>query len=170
MLSPGTLVEPLHKRKAQLDAFPTTQLHSRGQRAALGLGTGVVASASFGWLGWLGWLSGAGLSTGTENALFYALSSVTNIGIEPGTAVGLGVFSALASVRWSIGKWEKAKMHWWEDWARICDGLERDLKVTLIITFRSGSSFESSGYVGKGSKRENYCRCSRGTRWATAIG
>jgi hypothetical protein len=163
ILSPGTLVEPLHKRKAQLDAFPTTQLHSRGQSAALGLGTGVVASTSFGWLGWLGWLSGAGLSTGTENALFHALSSVTNIGIEPGTAIGLGVFGALASVRWSIGKWEKAKRHWWEDWARICDGLERDLKVTLTITFRSGSSPESSGYAGKGSKREDYCHCSRGT-------
>ncbi len=102
MLSPSTLVEPLDKRKAQLDAFPTTQLHIRGQRAAVGMGTGIVASTSFGWLGWFGWLSGAGLSASTDNALLHALSSVMNIGIEPSTAIGLGIFGALASVRWSI--------------------------------------------------------------------
>jgi hypothetical protein len=137
MLSPSTLVEPLDKRKAQLDAFPTTQLHVRGQRAAVGMGAGVVASTSFGWLGWFGWLSGPGLSTGTDNALLHALSSVMNIGIEPTTAIGLGVFGALASVRWSIGIWEKAKRRWWEDWVRICDGLERDLKVTATVICRS---------------------------------
>lgn len=137
MLSPSTLVEPLDKRKAQLDAFPTTQLHTRGQRAAVGMGAGIAASTSFGWLGWFGWLSGAGLSAGTDNALLHALSSVMNIGIEPSTAIGLGIFGALVSVRWSIGVWEKAKRRWWEDWVRICDGLERDLKVTATVVYRS---------------------------------
>ncbi|KAF8623093.1 hypothetical protein AX15_006504 [Amanita polypyramis BW_CC] len=130
-LSPSTLTEPLHRRKIQLNDYPTTYLHLRGQRAAIGMGAGIVTSTSFGWAGWLGWLSGSGLSTGTENTVLNALSSTLNIGIEPGMAVGISVLGVLASVRWAVGRWERAKKEWWGDWVRVCQGLERDLKATL---------------------------------------
>jgi hypothetical protein len=34
-------------------------------------------------------------------------------------------------MRWAVGKWERTKKRWWEDWERLSQGLERDLKVTL---------------------------------------
>ncbi|KAK2464209.1 hypothetical protein APHAL10511_003666 [Amanita phalloides] len=136
ILSTSTLVEPLYKRKAQINAFPTTQLHIAGQRAGVGMGAGIIVSSSFSWIGWLGWLSGTSLTAGTESALLLSLSSVMNIGIEPSTAVGLGVFGALASIRWAVEKWERAKRRWWEDWRRVCHGLERDLKATLERTMK----------------------------------
>ncbi|KIL65908.1 hypothetical protein M378DRAFT_10491 [Amanita muscaria Koide BX008] len=135
-LTPSTLVEPLHKRKSQLYKYPTTHLHLGAQRTFVGMSAGITSSAAFSWVGWAGWLSGAGLNVGTDNALLQALSSTMNFGIEPTTAVGLGAFGALASLRWAIGKWERAKKRWWEDWIRIGHGLERDLKATLEDVMR----------------------------------
>ena len=156
VLSPDTLVEPLHKRKTQLNAYPTTQLHLRGQRAAIGMGAGIVASASFGWAGWLGWLSGSGFSASTEGTLLHVLSSIFNIGIEPSTAIGLSVLGTLASIRWTVGKWERAKKLWWEDWIRVCQGLERDLKVNPRITCESTCLTRPLGDARKSYERESY--------------
>jgi hypothetical protein len=49
--------------------------------------------------------------------------------MEPNTAIGFGLLVAVASIRGSIGSWEKAKKRWWQDWRRVGEGLERDLKV-----------------------------------------
>ncbi|EEB91451.1 hypothetical protein MPER_10184 [Moniliophthora perniciosa FA553] len=50
---------------------------------------------------------------------------------DPATALGLALLTAVAGVRWGQGKWEKAKKRWWEDWDRVGDGLERDVRRTL---------------------------------------
>lgn len=49
------------------------------------------------------------------------------MGVE--SAMGAGMLTALAGLRWAVGGWEKAKRKWWKDWDRVGEGLERDLKV-----------------------------------------
>jgi hypothetical protein len=132
-LTPSTLVEPLHKRKSQLIEYPTTQLHLGGQQTVVGLSAGLLTSTTFSWAGWFGWLSGAGLIAGTDSTLLQAIASTADIGIEPTTAIGLGLFGALASMRWAAGKWERTKKRWWEDWERLSQGLGRDLKVGAFV-------------------------------------
>lgn len=93
------------------------RLHVTGQRAVLGMTGGMVGGAGIGWAGWLGWLLGSG-----EGLLGF-------IGMDAGTAMGVGMLSVVASIRWAVGRWEKSKLRWWQDWARVGEGLERDLKV-----------------------------------------
>ena len=62
------------------------------------------------------------------------------VGIDAGTAVGIGILSAVASIRWAGGKWEKSKKRWWQNWSRVSEGLDRDLKVChLMSPFLSNS-------------------------------
>ena len=49
--------------------------------------------------------------------------------ITPATAVGLGALGFIVGLRWFVGRWEKGKTRWWEDWHRVGNGLERDIKV-----------------------------------------
>lgn len=53
-------------------------------------------------------------------------------------ALGAGVLSAVLGVRWGVGRWERAKRRWWESWARVDEGLERDLKVCISLSFECG--------------------------------
>lgn len=107
----------MYKRRTQITDYITTQLHVAGQRSVIGASAGVAAGGSLGWAGWLGWLTGSG-----EGLLGF-------VGMDAGTAIGAGVLGALVSVRWAIGKWEKSKRRWWENWIRVGDGLHRDLRV-----------------------------------------
>jgi hypothetical protein len=47
-----------------------------------------------------------------------------------GTAVGISTLCMLLGIRWAVGKWERAKKRWWEDWSRVGEGLGRDLEVS----------------------------------------
>lgn len=116
-LSHKCLTKPIQFRRDQIIKYPTARLHIAGQRAVFGMGAGVTTGVGIGWIGWLGWLLGSG------GGIFGSL------GMEPSTAIGVGVLVALAGIRQGIGSWEKAKYRWWQDWRRIGDGLERDLKV-----------------------------------------
>lgn len=116
-LTSETLTQPIHTRRNQILEFPTTQLHVTGQRAVLGMTGGIVTGVGISWAGWLGWLLGSG-----EGLLGF-------MGMEAGTAVGVGILSAVASIRWTVGKWEKSKRRWWQDWKRVAEGMDRDLKV-----------------------------------------
>lgn len=78
-----------------------------------------MGGAGIGWVGWMGWLVGSG------EGLFASLGMT----MEPATAMGVGALTAVASIRWAVGRWEKGKRKWWEDWRRIGDGLDRDLRV-----------------------------------------
>ncbi|KAG7446332.1 uncharacterized protein BT62DRAFT_1075912 [Guyanagaster necrorhizus] len=118
-LTPDSLVGPLAIRHAQIIQYPTARLHLAGQRVVLGMGSSIVAGVSMGWAGWLKWLIG-----GSESVIEF-------LGVDVGTAMGAGALITLLGVRWGVGHWEKAKQRWWEDWHRVVDGLERDLKKTL---------------------------------------
>ena len=158
-LTPSSLVKPLDNRKSQLIKYPTTQLHLGGQQVVVGLSAGLLTSATFSWAGWLGWLSRAGLTAGTDSTLLQAITSLADIGIEPTTAIGLGLFGALASIRWAVGKWERTKKRWWEDWERLSQGLERDLKVGTFVPAPDERFIKLSGNVRERDERKGYCCC-----------
>jgi hypothetical protein len=52
--------------------------------------------------------------------------------MDAGTSLGMGMLGTLFVVRWAVGRWEKAKVRWWEDWARVSAGLQRDLRVSML--------------------------------------
>lgn len=81
-----------------------------------------VFGGMFGGVGVAWWLAfgGNALSIGT--------------GSEAGTALGAGALVAVASIRWAVGKWERAKRKWIEDADRVGEGLKRDLKVSFDIS------------------------------------
>jgi hypothetical protein len=95
----------------------------------LSMGSSIVAGAGAGWAGWVGWLSGTG-----EGLL----------GMDAGTAIGVGLLTSVTGVRWAIGRWEKAKRRWWEDWERIGQGLGRDLRVCNVCALSSLMTNETS--------------------------
>jgi hypothetical protein len=90
------------------------RLHRDAQNAVLGTFGGMFGGAGLGW-----WL------TFGESALSLGAGS------EAGTALGAGALVAIASIRWAVGKWERAKRHWVEDANRVSEGLKRDLKVRI---------------------------------------
>ncbi|KAF8160752.1 hypothetical protein B0H34DRAFT_653508 [Crassisporium funariophilum] len=116
-VTPESLIEPISIRRNQILEYPTMRLHVAGQRAVLTMAGGVATGVGISWAGWLGWLLGNG-----EGLLGL-------VSMETGTAVGVGMLSAIASIRWAVGKWEKSKKRWWQDWSRVGEGLDRDLKV-----------------------------------------
>lgn len=113
-LTPDALTWPIQARRSQLTTYTTTRLHRDAQNAVLGAFGGMFGGAGIGW--WLAFGESA-LSVGA--------------GSEAGTALGAGALVAVASIRWAVGKWERAKRKWVEDADRIGEGLKRDLKVTL---------------------------------------
>ncbi|KAF8894092.1 hypothetical protein BD779DRAFT_1505224 [Infundibulicybe gibba] len=123
-LSSSSLIRPLTARRDQLLRYPTTRLHVSGQRAVLGMGGSIAAGTGLSWVGWLGWLSSGG----------EGLMGV--IGMDAMTAMGAGILGALVGIRWSVGKWEKSKKKWWDDWARVSAGMSRDLTQTLEQVMR----------------------------------
>jgi len=123
-LAPESLTQPIHSRRNLILEFPTTRLHATGQRAVLGMTGGIVTGVGISWAGWLGWFLGSG-----EGLLGY-------VGMETGTAVGVGVLSAVTSIRWAVGQWEKSKKRWWQDWKRVAEGMNRDLRLKLHTTMR----------------------------------
>jgi len=78
-------------------------------------------------------------------------------GSEAGTALGAGALVVVASVRWAVGKWERAKRHWVDDANRVSEGLKRDLKVRTKTTLQWTRLMSSIGHTA-GMHREKY-RC-----------
>jgi hypothetical protein len=112
-LQTSTLITPLQTRQSQLISYPTTRLHLAGQNAVFGMLGGVVGGA------------------GVAAYLINAGSGIAMVGAsEAGTAVGALMLCTLLGVRWAVGRWEKAKRRWWEDWSRVGEGLGRDLEVS----------------------------------------
>jgi hypothetical protein len=58
------------------------------------------------------------------------------------SSIGVGLLGVALSLRWAVGRWETAKRDWWQGWTRVCQGLERDLKV-LPYPFIADSLFTS---------------------------
>ncbi|KAG2361438.1 hypothetical protein BDR07DRAFT_1358996 [Suillus spraguei] len=113
-LTPDALTRPIQVRRSQITKYTTIRLHRDAQNTVLGAFGGMFGGAGVGW-----WLAFG------ENALSIGAGS------EAGTALGAGALVAVASIRWAVGKWERAKKKWVEDADRVGEGLKRDLKVTL---------------------------------------
>ena len=47
-------------------------------------------------------------------------------------SLGVGALAVAILMRWTVGRWEKAKRTWWQNWTRVCQGLDRDLKVRFL--------------------------------------
>lgn len=106
-VSRDTLSAPIVTRR-ELIGVPTATLHRRAQqlvRNTLALSFGGTAGSYLAWSA--GYLDGA-------------------------TAVGLAALLAVATLRWAIGRWEKAQRNWWADWHRVGEGLARDVQREFI--------------------------------------
>jgi hypothetical protein len=128
-LPPTALLQPLSDRRDMLAEFPVTRLHLAAQRVVFStLGS---AAASFGvlWANWVGVI---------ENVSLLGL----NFGGE--TVVGAGLLAGVVGVRWSVGRWEKAKRAFWADWERVGKGLGRDLTVRAFVSFGIPDDFIDS--------------------------
>ncbi|KAG9127965.1 hypothetical protein FRC07_006982 [Ceratobasidium sp. 392] len=108
-IGPDALSTPLTQRTLQLLApgGPVEDVHRKAQEAVMTTATAILGSGAI------------------AGGLFLAGSA------SAGTAVGLGLFGSVVSVRWMQSVWARAEKRWWADWARVCAGLERDCEVTL---------------------------------------
>ncbi|KAG8213935.1 hypothetical protein J3R82DRAFT_10681 [Butyriboletus roseoflavus] len=117
VLTVNSLTQPIHDRRSQLIQYTTSRLHREAQSAVVGAFGGVLGGAGLGW--WLAF-----------GEHIFSLGAST----EMGTAIGSGALLAVSSIRWAVGKWERAKRRWAQDSARIGEGLTRDLQRTIQRT------------------------------------
>ncbi|KAF8513150.1 hypothetical protein BU17DRAFT_53578, partial [Hysterangium stoloniferum] len=102
-----TLIYPISYRLQQLQQS-TIKLHRYAQRSTFLLSFGTLGSWGSVYAAWLFDI------------------------IAPSTALGLGSLGSVLVLRWFIGKWDNAKTRWWQDWARVGEGLGSDLQVRLF--------------------------------------
>lgn len=67
-------------------------------------------------------LSSSALSTTAAYALWIAGA------VDGPTVLGAGLLAFAVGLRFAVGQWERAKKDWWDDWRRVGEGLERDVK------------------------------------------
>ncbi|KAI6166145.1 hypothetical protein EDD17DRAFT_124319 [Pisolithus thermaeus] len=116
-LTSAILTVPVHDRRAQLTKYSTSRLHQEAQKAVVGAFVGFLGGAGVSW-----WLA-----IGSHILSF-------GPGAEIASAVGVGAIIAVSSLRWAVGKWERAKRRWMQDLERVSDGTKRDLKTSLHRT------------------------------------
>jgi len=97
--------------------FPVTRLHLAAQRVVFSTLGSTATTLGVLWVNWVGLV---------ENFSLLGL----NFGGE--TVVGAGILAGVVGVRWSVGRWEKAKRNFWADWERVGKGLGRDLTVRFF--------------------------------------
>lgn len=102
LISPTSLLGPLRRRLQQF-AFSTHRLHLLAQKIVFGtIGTGLSSTAA----SYVGWSASY---------------------LDGSTAVGVGALCTMIALRWAVGRWDKAKHDWLDDWGRMADMLQRDL-------------------------------------------
>ncbi|TFY62649.1 hypothetical protein EVJ58_g3730 [Rhodofomes roseus] len=89
---------------------------STAQRALIGMSGSVFGGVGVVWAGWAGQLG------------------IIDMAMHAETVIGVGMLGAVAGVRWAVGRFERAKRKWLQDYDRVGDGLERDLRATLDQT------------------------------------
>jgi hypothetical protein len=120
LVGPTTLTYPISYRLQQLQQT-TINLHRNAQRSMVYLSFATFGSGSSAYAAWL-------FDT-----------------IEPSTALGLGSLGFILALRWFVGKWDKIKTRWWQDWVRVGGGLGSDLHVRFIILNCMPYSYRSLG-------------------------
>ncbi|KAH9839298.1 uncharacterized protein C8Q71DRAFT_748879 [Rhodofomes roseus] len=111
----AAFLQPLYTRRQQL-RYPTGRLQSTAQRVLIGMSGSVFGGASVAWAGWAGQLG------------------IIDMAMQAETVIGVGMLGAVAGVRWAVGRFERAKRKWLQDYDRVGEGLERDLRATLDQT------------------------------------
>lgn len=101
---PTTLLAPALNRLYSLQTS-TTRLHKSANRLVLGTATS--------------WLTSSVLS-----AYLYIASF-----LDIATSLGLASFVSVGVLRWAVGRWERAKGRWWDDWKRVGRAVERDVRA-----------------------------------------
>ncbi|KAF8313462.1 hypothetical protein DL93DRAFT_2228523 [Clavulina sp. PMI_390] len=114
-LSPTSLITPIQSRLQRLTAkagSPVAHLHVRAQMLLIQTYALSIGGPGAAWGAW---------------AVGYASEEI---------ALGAGVLSAMAGVRWAVGRWERAKRRWRESLTRVDEGLERDLQIQYVEVMR----------------------------------
>lgn len=101
--------------------FPVTRLHLSAQRVVFSTLGSAATSLGVLWASWIGVI---------ENV------SILGLSLSGETIVGAGVLAGVVGLRWSVGRWEKAKRDFWADWERVGKGLTRDLTVRFLSPVR----------------------------------
>lgn len=104
VIEPRAVLVPLERRIGRLSDGTTAALARAAQVLLLRVGGSV----------------GAGVGAGVM-LLAHGL----------GEAVGAGMLVGVVGVRWAIGKWERARRAWREDWVRVKEAAERDVQVRV---------------------------------------
>ncbi|KAI6002761.1 hypothetical protein EDD15DRAFT_2157387 [Pisolithus albus] len=116
-LTPAMLTLAIHDHRAQLTKYSTSRLHREAERAVVGAFVGILGGVGVSW-----WLA-----IGNHILNFGPGAEITS-------AIGVGAIVAISSIRWAVGKWERAKRKWMQDLERVSDGTKRDLKRSLQRT------------------------------------
>ena len=107
VIEPRALLVPLEKRIKRLSDGSTVALARAAQVLLLRVGASIGAGATSAML-----LLQGGL----------------------GEAVGAGMLVGVVGVRWAVGRWERARRAWREDWGRVKEAAERDVQVRVKHT------------------------------------
>lgn len=107
------------------------RLHLAAQRVTLSTLGSVTTTLGVLWANWVG-----------------LIDAVSLVGVSVGeeTIVGAGILAGVAGLRWSVGRWEKAKRKFWADWERVEEGLTRDLVVGFLSTVQIFGCFVNTLY------------------------
>lgn len=123
-LKPDLLTRPIEERRNQLLNIggPVDALCVKAQRGVLTtlsiIGTSGIAS-----------IVGA-LADGPFGAGLPSICS--SIAMDSSSAIGLFALSTTFSIWLLQSRWTRAKKRFWRDWERIADGLDADLRVSLL--------------------------------------
>ncbi|KAJ1045030.1 hypothetical protein NDA10_003039 [Ustilago hordei] len=125
-IEPSTLMEPIHRRRAQLleTGGPIDVLASKSRKLAVTSSAAVAVTAAG-----VGSASVLGASLGLD-------ASSASLALDPSTGLGLGLLT-LTLVGWRMqGQFGKLRRQFRKDWQRFSEGLDQDLKNNFETVLR----------------------------------
>ncbi|SNX84720.1 uncharacterized protein MEPE_03429 [Melanopsichium pennsylvanicum] len=128
VIEPSTLMEPIHRRRAQLlqTGGPIDVLASKSRKLAVTSLAAVAVTAA-----------GVGSASVLGTSLVGIDASAAAIALDPSTGLGLGLLT-LTLVGWRMqGQYNKYRRRFRQDWQRISKGLDQDLKSNFERTIRN---------------------------------
>ncbi|SPO26253.1 uncharacterized protein UTRI_02529 [Ustilago trichophora] len=119
-IEPSTLMEPIHRRRAQLlqTGGPIDVLASKSRKLAVTNSAAVAVTAA-----------GVGSASVLGASLTGIDASSAALALDPSTGIGLGLLT-LTLVGWRMqGQYNKYRRQFRDDWQRFSQGLDQDLKL-----------------------------------------
>ena len=121
-IEPSTLMEPIHRRRAQLleAGGPIDVLASKSRQLVVTSSAAVAVTAA-----------GVGSASVLGSSLGLVDASSASLALDPATGLGLGLLM-LTLVGWRMqGQYNKYRRRFRDDWQRFSQGLDQDLKRNL---------------------------------------